>query len=159
MKHKIDAIDRAIVSLLSKDGRMSCAEIARSIDGVSERTVRNRIDRLLEQKIIRVSAIVNPKALGYNIVADIFIETEAGHVREVADVILGLDRVSYVGCSTGDRDLSIQVYAVSVEDLYNFVTETLHNIPGVRRTNTSIVPIVLKDVYDWEIPHEVYETE
>jgi DNA-binding Lrp family transcriptional regulator len=37
-------------------------------------------------------------------------------------------------------------------DVYTFVTEIIGKIPGVRKTTTMIVPQVLKDVYQWQIP-------
>jgi hypothetical protein len=36
--------------------------------------------------------------------------------------------------------------------VYSFVTGVVAKIPGVRKTSTLIVPIILKDVYQWHIP-------
>jgi Lrp/AsnC family transcriptional regulator, regulator for asnA, asnC and gidA len=150
--HVLDAIDRAIVDLLIEDGRMSCADVARRIGGVSERSVRYRLDQLLHHRVIRVSAIANPKAVGFGVTADVLLEVEPGHVQEVARRMAEFEQVSYVACSTGERDLSIQLYARDNEELYRFVTEVIGHVPGVRRTTTLLVPVVLKDVYDWHIP-------
>lgn len=155
MPHKIDRIDQAIVRLLSEDGRMSSAEIARRIGDVSERSVRYRINRLIQEDVIRVDVIVNPRVLGFTVTADIFIEVEPGQVLDVARRMAEFECVSYVGCSTGDRDISIQVYARDNEELYRFVTEVVGNVPGVRKTSTILLPLVLKDVYDWHIPDSV----
>jgi Lrp/AsnC family transcriptional regulator for asnA, asnC and gidA len=149
--YETNAMDRAIVDLLMEDGRMSSADIARRT-GVSERSVRYRIHQLLEEGVIRVSAIVNPKVVGFGVIADVFMEIEPGRVLEVARKLAEFEQVSYVACSTGDRDLSIQIYASDNEALYRFVTEILGNVPGVRKTTTLLVPLVLKDVYQWHIP-------
>jgi DNA-binding Lrp family transcriptional regulator len=61
---KLDHIDKQIVDLLTVDGRMSCADIAREVGGITERTVRYRLERLITEKVITISAIVDPKALG-----------------------------------------------------------------------------------------------
>ncbi len=150
---EIDTIDRAIVDLLMEDGRMSCAEIARRIEGLSERAVRYRIDRLIQQGLIRISAIVNPQAVGFPVVADVFLEVEPGQIMAVARKMAEYECVSYVACSTGDRDVSIQVVARDNAELYRFVTEVVGQVPGVRKTTTLLVPQVLKDVYEWRIPH------
>lgn len=152
---EIDTIDRAIVDLLMEDGRMSCAEIARRLGGLSERTVRYRIDRLRQQGLIRISAIVNPQAVGFPVVADVFLEVEPGQIMAVARKMAEYECVSYVACSTGDRDVSIQVVARDNAELYRFVTEVVGQVPGVRKTTTLLVPEVLKDVYEWRIPHRV----
>ena len=150
---EIDTIDRAIIDLLMEDGRMSCAEIARRIEGLSERAVRYRIDRLIQQGLIRISAIVNPQAVGFPVVADVFLEVEPGQIMAVARKMAEYECVSYVACSTGDRDVSIQVVARDNAELYRFVTEVVGQVPGVRKTTTLLVPEVLKDVYEWRIPH------
>ncbi len=131
---------------------MSSTEIARRIGNVSERSVRYRIDRLIEEDVIRVRAVVNPKTMGFAVMADIFVEVEPGHVMEVAQKLAEFECVGYVACSTGERDLSIQVYARDNEELYRFVAEVIGNVPGVRRTTTVFVPLLLKHNYEWQIP-------
>jgi Lrp/AsnC family transcriptional regulator for asnA, asnC and gidA len=151
--YELDRINRAIVDLLIEDGRMSSADMACRIGGVSERSVRYRLERLLHSGVIRVSAIVNPKAVGFGVTADVLLEVEPGHVQEVARRLAEFEQVSYVACSTGERDLSIQIYARDNEELYRFVTEVIGRVPAVRKTTTILVPVVLKDVYDWRIPN------
>ncbi|MCK4782394.1 MAG: AsnC family protein, partial [Desulfobacteraceae bacterium] len=46
-----DAIDRAIISYLQYDGRMAYTKIAREL-GISEGTVRSRVKRLMESKML-----------------------------------------------------------------------------------------------------------
>ena len=52
MTIKLDQLDKEIIDLLTRDGRMSCAEIARAIGTVSERSVRYRLEKLIEENII-----------------------------------------------------------------------------------------------------------
>jgi Lrp/AsnC family transcriptional regulator for asnA, asnC and gidA len=152
MSRKADSLDRAIVDLLIQDGRMPCTEIACKIGHVSERSVRYRIDRMVKQGIMRVSAIVSPKAVGFPVTADVFIEVEPGHIMDVARKLKELETVSYVACSTGETDVSIQIVARNNNELYDFVTQVIAQVPGVRKTTTVLLPVVLKDVYQWSIP-------
>ena len=48
--------------------------------------------------------------------------------------------------------MSLQVIARDNAEVYAFATEVIGKIPGVRKTTTSIVPLILKDVYKWRIP-------
>lgn len=155
MTHKLDHIDRAIADLLIEDGRMPCAEIARRIGNISERTVRYRIDTLIQAGILRISAVVHPRALGLSVTADVFLEVEPGRIMSVARRMAEFDCVTYVACSTGESDVSIQIVARDNAELYHFVTEVVANVPGVRRTTTVLLPVVLKDVYQWRIPAEL----
>jgi Lrp/AsnC family transcriptional regulator for asnA, asnC and gidA len=149
---EIDKTDRAIVDLLMQDGRMSSAEVARALGNVSERAVRYRIERLRSRGIVRIGAIPVPQALGYQVVADVFIQVDAGAILDVAHRLTEYECVSYVGCSTGESDISVQVVAHDNAEVYSFVTEVVAAIPAVRKTTTVIVPLILKDVYQWRIP-------
>jgi Lrp/AsnC family transcriptional regulator for asnA, asnC and gidA len=152
MTRAVDAIDRTIVALLIEDGRMSSADIARRAGGITERSVRYRLERLVSSGIIRVSAVADPKALGYPVLADVFIEVEPGQIMTVARKMTEFECVTYVACSTGASDLSIQIVAADNAGLYRFVTEVVANVAGVRKTTTVLLPLVLKGVYQWTIP-------
>jgi Lrp/AsnC family transcriptional regulator for asnA, asnC and gidA len=155
--YKIDNIDLEIVNLLMEDGRMHAAEVARRIGNISERAVRYRIDRMVENKVIRLSAIVNPKGLGMNVVADVWLEVESVSILDVAKKMAEFENVSYVACSIGATDVSVQIQARDTADVYRFVTEVIGKVAGVRKTTTSIVPLVVKDVYQWKIPSEMVD--
>jgi Lrp/AsnC family transcriptional regulator, regulator for asnA, asnC and gidA len=151
--HEIDSTDREIVNLLIEDGRMQAAEIARRLgNGVSERTVRYRIQRLIDEKVIHIGAVPNPHALGYQVVADVFLDVEPGRIEEVARTLAAHELVSYVAYAIGERDISVQVVGRTNTEIYNLTTETIGKLPGVRRATTSIVPRTLKDIYQWRIP-------
>lgn len=150
--YKIDENDRKIVNLLMEDGRMQAAEIARRIGDVSERMVRYRIENLVEKNVIAISAIPNPKALGLDVVADVWLEVESDSILDVAHKMAAFENVSYVACSIGETDVSIQVLGHNTDEVYRFVTEVVGKAPGVRKTTISIVPLVIKDVFQWRIP-------
>jgi Lrp/AsnC family transcriptional regulator for asnA, asnC and gidA len=150
--YEIDKTDINIINLLMEDGRMPSSEIARRIGGISERVVRYRIERIIKEGYIQISAITNPKSLGFTVTADVFLEVESNSILEVAKKASEFDCVSYVACSIGENDISIQIVGHDTNEVYQFVTEVIGKIPGVRKTTTSIVPLVLKDVYQWRIP-------
>jgi len=150
--YEIDNSDKKIINLLMEDGRMPAAEMARQIGGISERVIRYRIERIVKEGIVKISAITNPKSFGYIVTADVFLEVESSAIIEVAKKATEYDCVSYVACSIGERDISIQIVGHDANEVYQFVTNVIGKIPGVRKTTTSIVPLVLKDVYQWKIP-------
>ncbi len=151
--YEIDNTDIKIINLLMEDGRMPASEMARRIGGgISERVIRYRIDRIVKEGYIQISAITNPKSLGYTVTADVFLEVESSAIVDVAKKAAEFDCVSYVACAIGESDISIQIVGRNTDEVYHFVTEVIGKIPGVRKTTTSIVPLVLKDVYQWRIP-------
>lgn len=155
--YKIDKIDYEIIRLLMQDGRMPAAQIARRLGNVSQRAVQYRIERMLQERIFRISAILNPQALGFPIIADVFIEVETSAILDVARKLVEYDQITYVACSIGERDISVQVIAHNAQEVYTFATEVIGKIPGVRKTTTSIVPLTLKDIYDWRLPTSLIE--
>jgi len=149
---KLDRMNKQISDLLIENGRMSCAEISKRVGGITERAVRFRIERLIRNSIITIHGNVNARGLGLHVFADVFIEVEPAQVQEIAKRIAEYEMVSYVACSTGETDISIQVFARDNRELYEFVTEVIGRIPGVRKTHTSLVPLIIKDDHLWHIP-------
>ncbi len=152
--YDFDKNDVQIVNMLLEDGRMPASEIARRV-GLSERIVRYRIDRLVQNGVIQVSAVVNPEAFGLIVKADVWLEVDSDQIMAVARKLARHDSVTYVACGIGENDISIQVVAADTQEIYHFVTETVRKIPGVRKTTTSIVPVIVKDVYQWRVPEKV----
>ncbi len=148
-----DRFDWKIIVLLNKDGRMTSAEIARKLGNISARTITNRINALTDHGIINVRAVVNPEKVGYGVLADVVVEVEPGRVREVAQQAAEFPQSSYVACATGDSDVSISLRVRSIEELFDFVTEKLGTIPGVRRTQSYLLPLKLKDLDTWLPPN------
>lgn len=156
--NEFDKIDIRIVNFLLEDGRAAASEIAHRIGGISERAVRYRIDRMVSKGILKISAIVNPSAFGWDIKADVWIEVESDRILEVAKKLVSFDSITYVACSIGQNDISAQVVAKDPAEVYHFVTEVIRKVPGVRKTTTSIVPLVLKDVYQWRVPERAVKS-
>jgi Lrp/AsnC family transcriptional regulator for asnA, asnC and gidA len=150
--YNFDKTDIKIVNLLLDDGRMPASEVARRIGDISERAVRYRIDRMVDEGVIRISAVAKPQAFGLTTIADVWMEVESDRILEVARKMAEFDNVSYVACGIGESDVSIQIVAKDTAEIYQFVTEVIRKVPGVRKTTTSIVPLVIKDVYQWRIP-------
>ncbi|MCI0554313.1 MAG: Lrp/AsnC family transcriptional regulator [Anaerolineae bacterium] len=153
--YNFDKIDIKIVNLLLEDGRMSASEIARRIGDISERAARYRIERMVNEGVVRISAVAKPQAFGLTTIADVWMEVESDHILSVAKKMAEFDNISYVACGIGESDVSIQIVAKDTAEIYHFVTEVVRKVPGVRKTTTSIVPLILKDVYQWRIPERI----
>lgn len=153
--YNFDKTDVKIVNILLDDGRIPASEIARIIGDISERAVRYRIDRMVDAGIIQISAVAKPQAFGLTTIADVWLEVESDRILEVARKMAEHDNVSYVACGIGESDVSIQIVARDTAEIYQFITEVVRKVPGVRKTTTSIVPLIIKDVYHWRVPERV----
>jgi Lrp/AsnC family transcriptional regulator for asnA, asnC and gidA len=146
---KLDDLDRAIMRLLRRDGRLSYAEVARAV-GVSEPTVRKRMQRLLRSGAVYVVARVNPAPIGFPIDAVMGIRVERGRVLEVGRKLAGMENVAYVGYLTGSYDIMIEAFLPDTEGLFRFLNEDLESIDGILATETWHVLRTEKFNYMWE---------
>jgi Lrp/AsnC family transcriptional regulator for asnA, asnC and gidA len=153
-----DQTDWKIITLLNEDGRMPSTEIAERLGNISARTVNNRIKVLTKEGIINIRAVIDPEKVGYGVLADVYIEVEPGLVRRVAHQVAKFKETSYVACVTGDVDVSLSLRARTIHELFDFVEGQLGKIPGVRRTQTYILPLKIKDLDTW-FPPNVFDAE
>jgi Lrp/AsnC family transcriptional regulator for asnA, asnC and gidA len=155
MKPRIDDTDRAILDCLREDARMHSSEIARRLGNMTARAVRNRLDRLISEGYIAITARAVPERLGFPISADIYVDVEPGRVEQVAQSLKSLDEVFYVALTTGDTDISTSVVAASMGALQDFINDKLHSIPGVTRTKVYVLTKILKQSCDWPFPEKL----
>jgi Lrp/AsnC family transcriptional regulator for asnA, asnC and gidA len=151
----VDRLDRELVDLLREDPRMPAAHIARRLQDITPRAVSDRIDALVQEGVICVTAIVHPEQAGFPVRADMHIKVESRQILEVAQRLARLEQTTWVACAIGESDLGVQFCARDNGELYKFVTGIVHRIPGITRTSTTLVSQILKDIYDWRMPDSV----
>lgn len=154
--HFLDQLDYEILKALHQNARVAASEIARET-GANERTIRKRIDRLVAEDIIRLSAIVNPQAFGYITAADIFLEVEPDHEQEVIQALMSMEEVTYVAFGQGSEDVSIEARFKDNDALREFIRHTLAGLPGVKVTRYALVPRILRNIDEWMPPKTDFE--
>lgn len=142
----MDTLDRKIIALLESNGRASNARIARDV-GVSEGTVRRRLKRLIQEKIINVVALPDPGKLGYNSEAIIGVQVDPDQVDAVAEKLAALQHTRWVAVTTGTYDVFAWATLPTAEELGIFLREKIGAIAGVRRTETFVNLGVTKREY------------
>ena len=123
--------------MLQADGRASHAQMAREL-GVSEGTVRRRLARLLDERIIRVIAVAEPEQLGYHTSAFIGLQVDPSRVETVANQLAKLAETEHVAITTGSFDIFIWVNLASSEALAAFLHHKVGTVQGVRQTETFV---------------------
>lgn len=68
----------------------------------------------------------------------IFIKTDLGHVREVADKLIEVDEASEVYSVAGEYDILAKFYVSDLDILADVIQEKVHTIPYIRETHTLI---------------------
>ncbi len=134
----MDAIDRRLLELLSGNGRLSYAELARQV-GLSSPAVHERVDKLEAAGVIRsYRAQLDPAALGLGVTAFIGIVQAAGsEIEEVESALCSLPEIESCYFLAGTESFLVQVRVPTIADLERLIV-ALNRIPGVATTRTMV---------------------
>ncbi len=133
----MDELDRRIIGRLQLDGRASNAKVAREL-GISEGTVRRRLSRLMQEDVVRITAVPNLEKLGYGTTALIRVQTSPGKSDAVAEALATLEEVQYAIVTTGSYAVFIWVASESAERLGDLLHTKIGGIDGVQKTQTFV---------------------
>lgn len=147
----MDETDRQIIESLQANGRRSNVEIAREL-GISEGTVRKRLDRLIETGVLQIVGLADPASLGYNTRALIFMTCELAQVEAVGRTLGAMPEVVSVYRTTGEYDLVAEAVFESDKHMMAFLTERVASIPGVVGSKTGHVARIFKRHHQWTLP-------
>ena len=137
-RRQLDDIDKAIVEWLSRDARISNRKIATEL-GVTEGTVRARIKRMEEEKLIRITAVTNIDRFRDAALAYIWIEVERSQqTQSVAEALSGLPELGFVGVMLGRSDILAITMVRNTEHLAEFIHNNISGVDGVRRTESTL---------------------
>ena len=149
---ELDETDTRIIDLLRTDGRLPYRAIARELD-LTEATVRARVKRLEETDTMRVVAVTDIGAAGYDMLLAIGVQVENRSPRDVAADLARFREVFSVNAVVGTYDVEILVVAENPDSLSQLI-ERLAALPGVRRLTPALAVDVLKNQPDWVPFHD-----
>jgi Lrp/AsnC family transcriptional regulator for asnA, asnC and gidA len=145
---ELDKLDKEIIMLLQEDARYSNTFIAQKL-GISEGTVRSRINRMLEEQVFEFVIHSKPEKIGLSVSTIISICTELGYQDKVANELNRQPEVRFVGAFSGPYDLIIQAYFPSNDKLVEFVNQKLSSIEGISSVSVSIELKEYKDCFNY----------
>ena len=123
----LDEINQAIVRMLQVDGRLAYKEIADRL-GVSEGTVRNRVNGMKESGVLRILAIADPTAIDYRTDAMLGLKVAPGVTpKQVAERLSAFAEVVYILWVSGRYDLLVEIVCEADEDFLNFVARQVYD--------------------------------
>ena len=145
---KLDKIDRRMVALLQKDGRMPIVTLAKELS-ISETTARTRLKRLINEEIIKVVAVSNPIKLGFEIIGNIKLDINLKQKDAVIAELKQIDALNYLALTTGGNDLDLEFIAGSLDEFKSLIFERISQIDGINSVETSLIVEIIKDTWDY----------
>lgn len=147
-KKTVDAVDCRMIELLQKDGRISNTDIAKTI-GISEATVRSRLQRLISEEYIQIVAVSNPLKLGYAVVGTIRIHVDVKKMDKIIRELKTIRALWHIVQTTGGTGIDTEFVLKSLDELNRLIFDQLNRIDGVLRTETALFLNYIKREYDW----------
>jgi Lrp/AsnC family transcriptional regulator for asnA, asnC and gidA len=130
----MDDIDRAILRELQTDGRVPYADLGPKV-GLSPSAARQRLQRLIDTKVVQVVGVTDPMAMGGQAMALLGITVD-GDVRAVADALGAREEVVYSVLTSGGFDLFAEVVCHQPRELLDFINDVVRTIDGVDRVQS-----------------------
>ena len=138
----LDDVDREILALIQKDGRISNAELSRRIN-LSPPATHARVRRLEREGFIEgYAGLLSRDKLGYDLLCFVLVGLtvhQFEHVYGFRERVLTMPEVLECYNITGEYDYLLKVVLHNREDLERFVVGELTPLPGVARLQTSLV--------------------
>jgi DNA-binding Lrp family transcriptional regulator len=145
---ELDDLDQRIIELLREDGRMPYRALAQAV-GLTETTARARVRRLEETNTMKVVAVTDFEAVGYEMLLAVGVQVENRSPVEVAEELAAFPEVFSVNVVIGTHDVEILVVAEDQAALADLISNRLAAVPGVRRLTAALAVDVLKNQPDW----------
>jgi len=131
----MDDLDRQILDILRRDARTPYTEIAEQVE-TSEGTVRNRVERLLEEGVIERFTVSTRTG---NIKAMIEVSVKVNvHTTEISERMAEWDQVDFVWQVSGEEDVVLVVDAADTQAVNELITRA-REMDEVENTKTRLI--------------------
>ena len=136
---RISTNDARILDVLQRDGRRSYADLGAEV-GMTGPSAHERVKKLEARGVIQgYAALVDPAAIGYDILAFSWITQAPGTTSaDLTDAFAGIPEIEECHHITGEADYLIKVRARNTRDLER-VLRQVQATPNVFQTETDVV--------------------
>ncbi|MFI6674667.1 Lrp/AsnC family transcriptional regulator [Kribbella sp. NPDC050470] len=143
----MDAVDRAIIAELTRDGRLTNVELAGRV-GLTAGPCLRRVQRLEADGVIRgYRAVLDPAALGrsFEVLLNITLEAnDAAAVDRFEQTLVALDEVTELRRLFGTPDYFVRVAVADLTAYEAFLSTHVLPIPRVQRVTSAFTMKVIK---------------
>ena len=135
----LDSINQKILDLLTKDSRISYAEIARQTH-LSRVAVRERINNLISDGIItQFTTVVQAEKVGFPLSVFLEVGVEPNKMISVAKSLVAQDKVKIVYQMTVSTALHVHAFMEDNDSLVDFLQKHVYTIDGITNVGISML--------------------
>lgn len=151
MPTSLDAIDRRILSVLQRDGRISNVDLANQV-GLSPSPCLRRVKLLEESGVIdRYVAVLDGSQIGMSLTvfARIWFKTQDAETTNLfAETVRAFPEVVECYLTTGECDAIMRVVTTDLHAYWRFQSDYLMRIPSVQSVKTDVPMETIKRSYE-----------
>jgi DNA-binding Lrp family transcriptional regulator len=136
----------AIARLLAADGRASYAQLA-AASGVSESTAARRVESLVRRGCLRFRTLFETWLIGLGVDFMQWLSVQPGELENVGAQLAKHPSTRYVSATTGRFNLCLHGVLPGYGDLYQYLTDVVGALPGVRAADMTLQARTLKRAY------------
>ena len=130
--------DLQLIALLQDNARRPVSELAREL-GLSRSTVQGRIRKLEQEGIVRgYSVALGEEYLSSQVAAHVWIKVQQKLTASICRQLRAMPQTRSLYAVSGDYDLIAMIQSDSTVTL-NQTLDTIGNMEGVERTNSSVI--------------------
>jgi len=135
--YQIDNLDGQIINALQKDARLAFTDLAQKLK-VSHGTIHQRVQRLMDLKIIKGTKIViDYQKLGMDVTTLLGIHLKtAKDQAKVVEKLKAMPEVIEIYYTTGTYALIIKIINKNIKDFHMFLSEKLQGISEIQSTES-----------------------
>ena len=154
----MNQLDKNILETLQRQADISNTELA-SRHNMAESSMLNRVKNLKEKGVIKgYRAIINPKAIGYNVQALIMINLSQHQMQSIAsfeEKLIQIPEVKVGYHITGRYDYALHVVLRDIDHLATLLKDTLSKLPGLDRQETFLIFSSIKEENGYSLDYAI----
>ncbi|PGL71625.1 Lrp/AsnC family transcriptional regulator [Bacillus sp. AFS055030] len=136
---KLTEIDKKILEMLTKNGRMSYSDIGKELN-LSRVSIRERVNQLIKNGVIeRFSVVINSEKVGKGVSAFFEVDCEPAYLVVVAEALADNPVVASCYQMTGPSTLHMHVLVDDFVSLEQFINNELYALEGITRVESHIL--------------------
>ena len=144
----MNEVDKRIIETLQRRGRIPNVDLARQI-GLAPSSMLERVRRLEERRVITgYRAVVDPKGLGYDLLAMVLITLsrhQVGSIDLFEESVRAIPEVVACYHLTGQYDYLAHLVVRDVDHLGTVIKHTIGGIAGVEKQETFLALSTIKE--------------
>jgi Lrp/AsnC family transcriptional regulator, leucine-responsive regulatory protein len=158
---KLDEIDKKILEIIQRDGRITNTKLA-SLIGISQPAMLERVRRLEGSDVISgYTAILDREKIGLEVMVFVAVSLalhQLSSVDKIKKKIVSFPEVLECYQVSGDDDFILKVALENINSYMDFVMNKLSKVSGIRKVKSSFVLSTVKNSNNFSLESAVGRT-